>query len=147
MTYTSPVLFVSPTRPHQRAHHKRSHLVLCFTSDFWSGYVQFVWSGFVVIMLVLIYCFMCLPFIVCVGLCFWYALFCVLCGFSIILTRERKLVAFQDYVLLLLLFRISSFLRPKLVCGIWLWCFLVILTYFSFNLVHLILNMPYRSRS
>ena len=145
MTYTSTlfICYVSPTRT-------TSARTLSSVSPLTSGVdvVQFVWSGFVVInMLVLIYCFVYLPFIDRVGLCFWYALFCVFCGLAIILTRKRELVAFQDYVLLLLLLCSSSFWRPKLVCGVWLWCFLIILTYISFNIVHLILNMPYRSRS
>ena len=87
----------------------------------------------------LICCFIYLPLsvgVLCWSL-FWYALLYALSSFAIILTRKRELVALLfclSDVLLLLKFCDSSSRCCGLVCSVWSWYFLFILTYFFISI-------------
>ena len=87
---------------------------------------------------ILIFCLM--HFSLFVGVLCWslfvYALLCVLSSFAIILKRKRAgCYAFISYGRLVTkMFSGSSSRGPGLVCSVWLWYFLIILTYFSIQL-------------
>ena len=92
----------------------------------------------VVVQLLLIYCLLYLLLfveILCLSL-FCCALLCVHSSFATIFKRKRKLVALLSFitnVLLLKMFCGSSSLCGGLVCSMWLWYFLIILTYFMWS--------------
>ena len=67
---------------------------------------------------------------------FWYALICVLTGFAIILKRTREEVALlllSYRSLWLYMFCDSSLWCRRLICYVWLWYFLIILTFFLWS--------------
>ena len=62
-------------------------------------------------------------------LLFRYAAFGALSSFAINSLRKRELVSFIFIALCLLVFRVTSTQCPGLVCSVWLWHALVIMTY------------------
>ena len=86
--------------------------------------------------LLLIACWFCVCFL------FSYAILCVPSSFAIILTRKRELVtllSLSSWCLVTVIVLCSSSWCRGLVCSVWLWCFLFILTYlFGYRFVLLV---------